>query len=168
MKEKKLPLFNDIRIYAYRYRHLSIDVSMKCKYNVWFSNRVDDIWSVFILTMIKLPRQFFPKHNIDFLIKTDVEGSISTKLWSCLLSQLNWCMNCKSITIRLHFSLIIKRSKGIHLKISGPNRIRHVNKRLLYRVSLSISVDWFLHKPCFTWFLVAGTMERLGFPIMSQ
>lgn len=34
INKKKLPLFNDIRIYAYRYRHLSIDVSMKCKYNV--------------------------------------------------------------------------------------------------------------------------------------
>lgn len=34
MKEKKLFLFNDIRIYVYRYRYLSIDVFMKCKYNV--------------------------------------------------------------------------------------------------------------------------------------
>lgn len=91
--------------------------------------------------------------------------------WTLIVFALTvklWCMNCKSITIRLHFSLIIKRLKGIHLKISDPNRMRHVNKRLLYRVSLSISVGFFVHKPCFTWFLVAGTMERLGLPIMSQ
>lgn len=47
---------------------------MKCKYNVRFLNRVDDIWSVLILTMIKLPRQLFPKNNIDFLIKMTLKG----------------------------------------------------------------------------------------------
>lgn len=47
---------------------------MKCKYNVRFLNRVDDIWSVLILTMIKLPRQLFLKNNIDFLIKMTLKG----------------------------------------------------------------------------------------------
>lgn len=76
-------------------------------------------------------------------------------------------MNCKCIIIRLHFSLIIKRLKEIHLKILGPNRVIHMNKRLLYKVSLSI-LFFFPHKSRVTWFLHAGAMEGLGLLIMSQ
>lgn len=75
-------------------------------------------------------------------------------------------MNCKFIIICLYFLLIIKRLKGIYLKILDFNRMRYVNKRLFYRVFLFILVGFFVYKLCFMWFLVVGIMEWLGLLIM--